>query len=86
MAIYCKRINESERAWLQNFEAETSFEPMHQDELDSGEMTFLEVAKENLRWFQNWSRETLKNVARFYADNYFNDDCIFRRARSENHG
>lgn len=57
MSIYAKKINGKQRAWLKSYEDDTGFEPMHQEDLDSGEMTFKEMARSNLRWFENWSQE-----------------------------
>lgn len=57
--IYAKKVNGKQRAWLINYEKDTTFQPMHQEELDSGEMTFAEVAKLNIDWFESWSSEVM---------------------------
>lgn len=79
MAVYCTNVNEAERKWLENFEAESGFEPMHQDDLDAGEMSFGEVARANLQWFQTWSRETYLSVAT-YPDEYIRSGHGIRKA------
>lgn len=63
MAIYAKKINGKQRAWLKKYEDETTFEPLYQEELDSGEMTFDEVAKENLKWFEDWAGDVFTRVS-----------------------
>lgn len=55
--IYAKNITPEQRAWLQKYMNATGFEPMFQDELDSGEKTFSEVARWNLGWFENWMHD-----------------------------
>ncbi len=63
MAIYAKKINGKQRAWLKMYEDETTFEPLYQEKIDSGEMTFDEVVKENLNWFEDWSSEAFSRVS-----------------------
>jgi hypothetical protein len=55
--IYAKKINPAQRKMLQKFQDQTMFEPMYQDALDSGEMSFAEVWKENLKWFDDLNNE-----------------------------
>ncbi len=38
--------------WLKQYEDVTGFEPMHLDELRDGSMTFNEVAKSNINWYE----------------------------------
>ncbi len=52
MTIFVKRINGKQRAWLKKYEDETGFELLYQKELDSGVMTFDEVARYNIDWFE----------------------------------
>ena len=61
--IYAKKINRKQKAWLAKYERATSFEPMYQAELDSGELTFDEVAKKNIAWFEDWCSETLAFIS-----------------------
>lgn len=60
--IYAKKINGKQRAWMLKYERETTFEPMHQEEIDSGDMTFIESAKSNIRWFEDWSNDVYQRI------------------------
>ena len=53
MPIYAKKINGAQRRMLKTYASICGFEPMHQDELDSGEMTFNEVWRSNVDWLEN---------------------------------
>ncbi len=55
--VYAKNITKAQRKWLQKYMDKTTFEPMHQEELDTGEMTFKEVAQANLDWFEMWMHD-----------------------------
>ena len=55
--IFSKKATKEQRAWLQKYMDSTGFEPMFQEDLDSGEKTFGEVARENLEWFETWMRD-----------------------------
>lgn len=59
MAVYVKKVNGKQRRWLLNYEKTTSFEPLYQEELDNGQMTFSEVARANIEWFEDWSKDAL---------------------------
>ena len=63
MAIFAIKINGKQRAWLKKFEDETGFEPDYQEEIDAGTMTFDEVAKYNIDWFENWSGDVHSRVS-----------------------
>ncbi len=39
MAITSTKATDAQRAWLKQYEDQTGFEPLHQEEFDSGEMT-----------------------------------------------
>jgi len=60
--IYAKNITPEQRAWLQKYMDSTTFEPMHQEELTNGTMTFQEVAKANLAWFEMWMHDALQQA------------------------
>jgi len=62
MAITSTKATDAQRAWLKQYEDQTSFEPLHQDELDSGEMTFAQVAQANIDWFEAWSMDTHRAI------------------------
>ena len=55
MPVYSTTATPEQRAWLEQYERETTFEPMHQDELDAGEMTFAQVTRANIDWFEAWA-------------------------------
>ncbi|MDL4860745.1 hypothetical protein NPJ88_000210 [Halomonas elongata] len=57
MPVTSKTATPAQRAWLEQYECETTFEAMYQDELDSGEMSWAEVARTNIHWFENWSSD-----------------------------
>ncbi len=63
MTIYAKKVNGKQRAWLKRYEDETTFEPLYQEEIDAGTMTFDEVVRANLDWFEDWSREAFSRVS-----------------------
>lgn len=63
MAIYAKSLNGKQRSWMKLYEDETTFEPLHQDELDQGIMTFAEVAKANIRWFESWKDDAYGRIS-----------------------
>lgn len=46
--IYAKRLNPRQRRLLQRYEDMTGIEPMHQDDLDNGKMTFRDVWRVNV--------------------------------------
>jgi hypothetical protein len=57
MPVTSKTATPAQRAWLEQYERETTFEAMYQDELDSGEMSWAQVAKANIDWFEDWSSD-----------------------------
>lgn len=65
MAVYAKKMNGKQKAWCKKYENETTFECIHQEDLDSGEMTFEEFARENIKWFENWSSDALLNIGHY---------------------
>lgn len=71
MTIYAKKLNGKQRAWLERYEQETTFEPLHQEDLDSGAMTFDEVARANLAWFNDWSEEVFSRISSDSPCTYF---------------
>ncbi len=63
MAIFARKVNGKQRAWLKKYEDETTFEPLYQEELDAGTMIFDEVVRANLDWFEDWSSEVFSRVS-----------------------
>lgn len=51
MSVYAKRLNGAQRRLLNQYEGLTGFEPMHQEDLDAGRMTFAEMWRANVNWF-----------------------------------
>jgi len=51
MPVYAKKINSAQRRAMNQYEQVSGFEFMHQDEIDSGEMTFAEAWRQNQSWF-----------------------------------
>lgn len=64
MTIYATKISAAEREWLERYENTTGFEPMFQDEIDSGETTFFQAAQENIKWFEDWSSDAMLGITR----------------------
>ncbi|MEW5512014.1 hypothetical protein ABGT16_05275 [Pseudomonas asiatica] len=64
MAVTSTKATAEQRAWLQHYENTTGFEAIHQEELDSGEMTFAEVAQQNIDWFEAWSSDAHLQIQR----------------------
>lgn len=62
MTIYAKKINAAQRKWLRRYESETGFEPMHQDELDAGTMTFAEAARRNTQWYEDHTSDVHNRI------------------------
>ena len=55
--IRAKRVNGKQRAWLLLYEKETGFEPLYQEDIDSGELTFAEAASLNCQWYRDYYEE-----------------------------
>lgn len=62
MPITSTTATTAQRAWLKQYEDQTGFEPLHQDSLDSGEMTWAQVAQANVDWFESWSMDTMRGI------------------------
>lgn len=48
--------NAAQKAWCQRYECETTFEPLMCG-YEAGEITFVQAAKESIRWFEGWSND-----------------------------
>lgn len=66
MAIYTKSATPAQRKWLLDYESATTFEPMHQEDLDSGTMTFEQVARANVRWFADWVDDAMNAIPEIF--------------------
>lgn len=62
MAVTSTKATDAQRAWLKQYEDKSGFEPLHQDELDSGEMSFAQVMQANVDWFESWSMDTMRAI------------------------
>lgn len=65
MSVYAKKVTKKQREWLSNYEHETGFEAIAQEDIDSGERTFEEVARLNIRWFEDHSSDALLKVSNY---------------------
>lgn len=57
MPITSTTATPAQRAWLEQYENQSGFEPLHQDDLDNGGMTFAQVAQTNIDWFEAWAAD-----------------------------
>lgn len=64
MAIMSTTSTPEQRAWLKQYEDQTGIEPMHQDELDSGAMSWGRLVQANVDWFEAWAMDTLLRIQR----------------------
>ena len=53
MTVYAEKATKEQREAMQKYEEISGFECIHQDELDSGELTFEEVWNKNIRWLED---------------------------------
>lgn len=59
MAIYSKTLSPEWREAFDHYERVSGFEPMHQDEIDSGDMTVEEAWQANIQWFESVHSEVM---------------------------
>jgi len=59
MSVFAKKINQQQRKFMIQFESVSGFEFMHQDEIDTGEMTFKDAYHSNIHWFDSVYCEVL---------------------------
>lgn len=62
MAVTSTKATAAQRAWLQQYEDQTGMEPMHQDELDSGEMSWNDLVQANVDWFEAWAMDCMRRI------------------------
>lgn len=65
MSIYAKKITPAQRAWLANYETETGFEPMYQEDLDDGAKSFYEVMRLNINWYESHTSDVHLRISAF---------------------
>jgi hypothetical protein len=57
------KLNRKQRKWLREYEETTMFEPLHLDELLAGEMTFDEIARRNINWYEAHMRDAYNAIS-----------------------
>lgn len=65
MTVYAKKVTKEQRAWLKHYEQTTGFEPMAQEDIDSGERTFEQVAKLNVDWYESHTADCFLSVSNY---------------------
>lgn len=60
--IRIKGLTTAQNDWLNLYEGSTGFEPLHLEDLESGEMTFDEAAKSNINWYENHSSDAFAQI------------------------
>lgn len=58
-----KVLTQEQIDWLVSYENETTFEPMHLDEIANGKMDFLEAAISNRDWFEVWKNDAFLAIS-----------------------
>ena len=58
-----KSISKAQNEWLKSYQGTTGFEPMHLDELESGEMSFNECAKNNINWYEDHMHDAYNAIS-----------------------
>ena len=66
MSVSSKTATTEQTHYIKLFEDITGFEFMHQDDMDSGEMTFNEAWAANVRWYKDHTHEILRAVDGLY--------------------
>lgn len=60
--IYSKTVTDEQREILEAYENETLFEPMLQEDFDEGKITFAELVKHNLVWYEDHATHVWKLI------------------------
>ncbi len=68
MAIYAKKLNGKQRVALKKYETLCGFEPMGQDDLDSGQIDFRELWRMNICWLEG----VIADITNIDTDGCFN--------------
>lgn len=67
MPVYVK-MTPKQKEWAEYYEKLTGFEPMYQEDLRDGEITFKEFVKMNIGWYAGDSLDTIDRIKE-YAKN-----------------
>jgi hypothetical protein len=51
-----------QRAWCENYEARTGFDPL-MDDFESGNETFRQAAQRSIRWFEDHAADALNAIS-----------------------
>lgn len=70
MSVYAKKLNGKQRAVLLKYERICGFEPMWQEDLDAGNITFRELWHKNVRWLE----DVLAEVTNINTNGCFDSD------------
>ena len=67
MTVYNRPTTQKQKKIMRDYESITGFEFLHQDEIDSGDMTFNEAWKSNRQWYQDYCEETIGAMDDLYS-------------------
>lgn len=59
-----KRLTKEQNEWLKKYHGATGIEPMNLEELKTGTMSFDEVAKLNIDWYEDHMYEAFSAISR----------------------
>ena len=54
-------MTREQRAWCKHYEQQTTFDPL-MDDFFVGNESFIEAARNSVRWFEEWSNEAHCNI------------------------
>ena len=60
--VYSKRAGPKQRAWLQNYYDQTGFDALYQEDFDARKITFLELVRANIDWYESHSNATMRAI------------------------
>lgn len=63
--VYSRRASKRQRAWLQNFYDQTGFDALYQEDYDARRVTFDQLVRDNVRWFEDHAIDVQRNVERY---------------------
>lgn len=58
-----KSLSTAQNEWLKSYQSTTGFEPMHLDEIESGEMSFNEAANSNIDWYEAHMHDAFNSIS-----------------------
>lgn len=57
-----RRFTKKQREWLEHYQATTGFDALGADD---PELTFEEIARKSIQWFEDWSSESLDQISAY---------------------